>query len=316
MRLSISVVIPNYNGCGLLKANLPSVYKALQFCDAEYEIIVADDASKDDSVSFIEQNYPEIILIKGHKNLGFSENINRGLRQAKKDLVFALNSDVFLDEKYFVDQVAYFEDPKVFGVMGALYDPNSEYPVSLNLFTYQSFWGFIKMKNLEGYRFDKSIPIFMLSGSNALIDRKKLVELDYFNTLFSPFYGEDLELSLRAGRLGWSCYYEPKSICYHQASSTINKFNKKKKVRNVARRNKLILHTLHLSGIQKSLFYLRMTTDFLTRFLFLDFGYYVSFFEYLKKRKDIFKIKERDRFIYSTADVLKLIDQRQQEKLR
>ena len=83
---SISVVIPNYNGEALLKSNIPSVYQALSSSNiTDDEIIIADDASKDRSLEFIEKHYPKIILIKNPVNLGFIGNCNTGIQKAKKD---------------------------------------------------------------------------------------------------------------------------------------------------------------------------------------------------------------------------------------
>ena len=59
---SISVIIPNYNGKHLLESYLPSVINALDFEKVDFEIIIIDDCSKDDSVNFLTINYPKIIL--------------------------------------------------------------------------------------------------------------------------------------------------------------------------------------------------------------------------------------------------------------
>ena len=94
MSKSVSVVIPNYNGAHLLQKNLPSVIRALDFIQVEYEIIVVDDCSKDDSVLFIQTNYPAIKLIRNEKNGGFSISCNRGIELADKELILLLNTDI------------------------------------------------------------------------------------------------------------------------------------------------------------------------------------------------------------------------------
>ncbi len=62
----ISVVFPNYNGAGLLRANLPALYNALDTCGFSSEVIVADDCSSDDSLVFLTKEYPQI---QGYSNL-------------------------------------------------------------------------------------------------------------------------------------------------------------------------------------------------------------------------------------------------------
>ena len=79
---SISVVIPNYNGRDLLAENIPSVFDALNTALVDYEVIVVDDASTDESVTFIEATFPQVILLKNPQNRGFSPTINRGIMAA------------------------------------------------------------------------------------------------------------------------------------------------------------------------------------------------------------------------------------------
>lgn len=288
---TISVVIPNYNGVGLLRANLPSVYNALKGSGVDYEVIIPDDASKDDSVAFLEKNYPEIMVVKNPVNLGFSGNINSGLKKATKDLVFALNSDVQLTDDYFIHQLKYFRDPQTFGVMGSLIDPQTNKITDTAKYPEQTFFGIIK-STLNTQNSEKSLPSFFLSGANALIDRKKLEKINYFNELFSPFYGEDVDLGMRAWRMGWVSLYEPKSICYHEASSTILSAHKKKTVKNISRRNKFTFHDLHLESSKRFLFFAKVGIDLLVRWIALDFGYYKSFYEYLQKKERINNYKK------------------------
>lgn len=301
---SVSVVIPNYNGESLLKKNLPSVIAALDYVGVDSEIIISDDCSTDNSVSFVKKTYPFVKVIVGDVNLGFSGNINRGMRVACKKLVFALNSDIFLEKDYFSHQLSYFNSETVFAVMGAVHDPVNQALVKLNLDVGQNFFGFIKAIKLNNYNFNKSLPMLFPSGSNMLIDNSKLKELNYFNELFSPFYGEDADLGLRSWRMGWESYYEPRSVCYHESSATINKYNKKKKIRTVSRRNKLIFHDFHLQGAYLLKFYIKMFFDVFTRFIVLDTGYYLAFLEYFKLRHRLQVLKKKTIFKLQTQEAL------------
>lgn len=307
---SISVVIPNYNGKELLKQNIPTVFAALEYNKTDYEVIVADDCSSDDSVQFLKAEFPQVKLIVGDKNLGFSGNINRGLRAASKDLVLALNSDVSLEKDYFIHQMSYFESPHVFGVMGSLLFPDSKQVQRLDMYPSQDFWGYLKSIQIPNYQFDKPTRIFFVSGSNALMDRKKLNQLNGFSELFSPFYGEDLDLGFRAWRMGWESVFEPRSIAYHQPSTTINQFNKKKKIRLISRRNKMIFHDLHLQGAQRFLFFLRMAMDLISRWLVLDISYYRAFRLYHSLKKEIHLLKNATLFNKSTQETVQYIKTR------
>ena len=119
-RSGISVVIPNFNGENILPVIMPSVFNSLLFTNVPFEIIVADDCSTDNSVLFLRNTYPEIIIIESDENLGFAPTINKGIFLAKNDLVFLLNNDVKISKDYFVHQFRYFEKEDTFGVMGRI----------------------------------------------------------------------------------------------------------------------------------------------------------------------------------------------------
>lgn len=275
---SISVVIPNYNGKKLLEKNLPAVFAALKNV-SDYEVIVADDASTDDSVNYIQTNWENVILIKNTINGGFSKNINSGFKKASKELVLALNSDVHLSEDYFVEQFKYFESPETFGVMGSIYNNGklidaAKYPVWKAGKLVTTINVEILDKSFEG------IPTLFLSGANALMDRKKLMQLNGMDEIYSPFYMEDVDLSVRAWRMGWKCYYEPKSSCNHIISSTIDSNNKKSFVKFISKRNKLIFHHIHLSGFRRLLWQTEIVFNLMFRWLFFSFDYYKIYVEF------------------------------------
>src|SRR6266498_2200602 len=68
----ISVVIPNYNGAKLFSETLPTVFIALDKIQLPSEIIISDDCSTDDSVSYLQKNFPEVKIVSNKKNSGFS----------------------------------------------------------------------------------------------------------------------------------------------------------------------------------------------------------------------------------------------------
>lgn len=254
-RFSISVVIPNYNGKHLLKANLPSVLAAVKNVQTLYEIIVVDDASTDGSVEFMQQHYPDLTLLVNENNRGFSPTVNKGIFQSKYDLVLALNSDVELSSDYFNEQLKYFEKEDTFGVMGKIVDHSGKQLQDAAKLPKVSFKGIKGSYNYipEALPVSTWLPSFFLSGANALMDRKKLIELNGFDEIFAPFYFEDADLGIRAWRVGWKCYFEPASVCMHELSSTISKL-KSQKVRTIIERNRIQFNYLHLSGTQLFLF--------------------------------------------------------------
>lgn len=280
---SISVTIPNYNGKELLEKNLPFLYQALEKVTNNYEIIVADDASTDHSISFLKENYPHIKVIEHASNQGFSKNINSAIRKASKDLVFLLNTDVKLTDDYFEHLLPYFDSPDTFGVMGMVIgigegeiQDAAKYP-TIGKISIRANINFIPTERTK-----KKTPSLFLSGGWSLVDRIKLEELGGFDEIYSPFYGEDVDLSLRAWKVGYHCYFEPKAICRHPSSSTIKKF-KKSRVQVVAKRNKMLLHFIHLNGFNLGVYLILLTVKVPFRLLILDFNYVKAFIQFLEK---------------------------------
>ena len=112
-----SVIIPNFNGRDLLAKNFPSVVAALKNPENLIsEVIIVDDGSDDESVSFIKENYSEIKLIKHTKNRGFSAAINTGARTAKGKLLVLLNNDVSPSPNFLLKVIPHFEDKQDFAV--------------------------------------------------------------------------------------------------------------------------------------------------------------------------------------------------------
>ena len=250
---SISVIIPNFNGEDLLKENIPPLYNALSTSGIiDYEVVVPDDASTDGSIKFLENNYPEIIIVKNRENKGFSGNVNTGIKISKKDLVFILNSDVILLDKYFSPLLKYFEMEDTFGVMSRIISMES-YKIQDGAKYPQYTFG--RITTTKNYLVKNRTTLYSLymSGANSLVDRRKLLSLGGFNEFFNPYYSEDADLGITAWRAGYKIYYEHDSICRHPNSSTIKKEHKKK-VKTVAKRNKIILHYLHLDNFELAFF--------------------------------------------------------------
>jgi len=290
---SISVIIPNYNGVKLLEEYLPFTIAALEGV-TKWEIIVVDDASKDDSISFLESNYPEIVLIKNKVNQGFSFTCNAGMKVSRYNYLFFLNSDIKLTPGYFKNQWAAFEDENTFGVMGKILEMESanievaaKYPKKVGL----------KFKISDQFYFhgeSKFAPTAFLSGANALVNAEKMKFLGGFDEVFSPFYFEDLDLSIRAWRMGWKCYCDHNSTCYHLGSCTIKQENLKKGIKEIYFRNRLIFHGIHLEETALPVFRNQtLLMEVLPKMLMGKFWIYKSYRSFLLYDGKIRKSREK-----------------------
>lgn len=286
IRKSVSVVIPNYNGRHLLQEYLPYTFDAIKNAGTVYEIIIVDDCSKDDSVEFIRSQYPQVVLVVNPENKGFSYSCNRGIEIAQYELILLLNSDVKLSRDYFEHQWKYFLRWDTFGVMGRIIDMEGDH--IQDAARVPKFNGLKLKTDYFYYTNDENdrLYTFYLSGANALIDAAKLKKIGGFYELFSPFYCEDMELSIRAWRLKWKCYYEHKSVCRHQVSASTKNYETGKWVKSVYYRNRFYLHALHLNGLALILWYFQITIiDLLPKLLAGQTWIWKSY-------KDLFKHKE------------------------
>jgi GT2 family glycosyltransferase len=298
MVTGISVVIPNFNGVKLFPHTLPTVVEALESSGKPSEIIIVDDCSTDTSISYLEQYYPGIKIAKILSNKGFSISANKGVEIAKYDKVLLLNSDVKLTPDYFIHQYKYFDDPDTFGVMGRIIGWDDQ--IIQDGAKYPAFHG-AKIKTSGNYILrdksvmEKGLYSMYLSGANAFVDRDKFLAIGGFNDAFSPFYIEDYELSLRAWRLGYKCYYDYNSVCKHKISISINKSNKKSFVDIIYNRNKMILHALHLEGPRKLLWYGQLLLESFIQLIMLRGKYLKSLRLFLSSTK---KIRDAKRHFY------------------
>ena len=312
----ISVVIPNYNGILLLPLILPPLYIALKNTQLNYEVIISDDFSTDDSILFLQKQFPEIILLQSNINKGFSPTINKGIFIAKNDIILLLNSDVKLSKDYFKNLLPYFEDKDTFGVMGRIIGWDDD--TIQDGGKYPSFHG-VKLKTSGNYiplesKKDDRLYSMYLSGANALVSREKLNILGAFDELFAPFYVEDFELSLRAWRMGWKCYYEHNAICRHQTSTTIKTNSSKNFVKGIYYRNKMFLHAIHLQRFKLILWYLQLIFEIFLHLITGRFWFLNSlkmFFSSQKKlqqsRKNFRKLKNNKNKLLSVNEVVQKV---------
>jgi GT2 family glycosyltransferase len=296
MVAGISVVIPNFNGEGLFPVTIPTILEALNNSKLPHEIVVVDDCSTDNSVSYLSSAYPAVRILRNSVNSGFSVSVNIGVRQARYDKVLILNSDVKLTPFYFIRLCEkYFEKNDTFGVMGRIIGWEDE--IIQDGAKYPVFQG-AKIKTATNYLLENTglmndgLYTMYLSGANAFVDREKFLEIGGLNELFSPFYVEDYELSIRAWRLGYCCYFDYPSVCRHKTSTTIKKQSKKAYVDIVYNRNKLFLHALHLHGSRKFLWYLQLSLEAIFSLLFFKWNFLRALILFLRSAKKIKRCRE------------------------
>jgi len=249
----LSIVVPNWNGRALLGKFLPSLIESARVFEAECgrpaEILIADDASLDDSEKWLRAHWPEVRFETSPRQRGFAPTANRGLRAARFSLVYLVNNDVALTGTTLAPLAAQFCDSNVFAVTGNAYDFAT---------------GVLRGAGQRG-RFRRGFlgvhsrffvpdppaqmqPLMTLyaTGGSSLFDREKFLALGGFEETMAPYGWEDVELSLRAWKQGFEVRYEPRSAIWHQFSSTIGSKVSRRQANAVYDRNRLLTHWLHL----------------------------------------------------------------------
>lgn len=227
----VSVVITNYNGVQMLRENLPSVSAAVQNISNNIrEVIIVDDASNDDSVNYIKENYSNFKLIVHAKNKRFAEAVNSGFRAAKGELVCLLNNDVKPSKNFLSKSYQLFEDEKLFGV-------------SLAEEGYSWAKGYFD-KGYIGHRPGRKVntihSTFWISGGSGVFRKSMWNSLKGLDSkLYKPFYWEDLDISYRAMKRGWKLLWDPNSKVEHIHESTNKLFSTKYRTR-IQERNQLL----------------------------------------------------------------------------
>lgn len=213
----ISIVIVNYNGRTLLKVILDSI-KQSSF--RNYEIIVVDNNSRDDSINFVKRNYKNAKIIKNDKNLGYV-GINSALPYCKGDYILFLNNDIKIDKNCIGNMVKSIKSDKNIAMVAPklinFYDKNI---VSGGTWVSRAFYnGHIRSNS-------NNIPREIPYLGVGLI-RKEFA--DMFGYLFDPdyfIYAEDLDLGLRIRLNGKKIIFEPDAIMHHMHSVTMQKTSK------------------------------------------------------------------------------------------
>ena len=317
--MDLSVIIPNYNGQDLLQKNLPKVFDAMSVYEGgKVEIIVIDDRSIDNSVRVLEDlrvkintSYPniEFKIIKNEKNLGFSSNVNKAVKSASGDILILLNTDVIPKKDFLISLLPHFKNERVFAV-GCM-DKSVENGKIILRGRGIGCWkkGFLMHSRGEVNRMD---TLWVSGGSGAF--RKSIWDhLGGFNSLYNPFYWEDIDLSYRAVKSGYKILFEPKSVVIHEHEKGVirNKFSSSK-IKSIAYRNQFIFVWKNMTDLDLQLYHLFwLPYHFIKALARFDVSFFKGFFSAFILLPEIIKcsIEERKFFVLKDKDITSLFSQ-------
>lgn len=298
----IAVVILNWNGVSMMKRFLPGVVKH----SPEAEIVVADNASTDESLVWLEKEMPMVRRVVLDKNYGFAEGYNRGLEPVKAEYYLLLNSDVEVTEGWLQPMLRYMDEhPEVAACQPKLrcqWAPEMlEYAGAcggyIDWLGYPFCRGRVqgKVEKDEGQH-DTIAPILWASGAALMIRSKDYWEAGGLDGRFFA-HQEEIDLCWRLRSRGRGIVCIPESVVYHVGGGTLPKENPRKTYLNF--RNNLLLLYKNLSEKElKRVMWRRRYLDALASVVFLLKGNFGSFKAVWQGRRDFHRMRpdfEKDR---------------------
>ena len=294
--MSISIVIPNWNGVYLMGKHLQNVLRASKGA----EIIVSDDMSTDGSVEYLKRNFPTVIVVERKVREGFAANVNAGVARATGEIVILLNTDVEPEQQYIAPLVAHFDDPEVFAV-GCLEKSKEG---SATILRGRGIARWEKGYYIHARGEVNKISTAWVSGGSGAFRRSMWNKLGGMDTLYNPFYWEDIDLSYRARKAGWKTLFEVKSIVHHyHEEGKIKREYTTTDVKRIVYRNQFIFIWKNVTNFHILLAHICWTPVRITQTLFKgDCLMIQGFFLALWKLPDVFTHRTIQRRLYKMHD--------------
>jgi GT2 family glycosyltransferase len=276
----LSIVIANYNGKGLLRDCLNSIYAHPP--SREYEVVVVDDCSRDGSQQMVQRNFPQVLLLSNAKNSGFSYASNRGIEISRGKYVLLLNNDTLVMEGS-LDSIIQFMDEnpqvdvcgcKLLTADGTLHRSTQTFPRlwreffhanpvfkklyrgdgSLSHRTLLFFLHTLKTQWASFIDYSRTTEVDVVTGAVFMFRRHLVDEIGLFDENYF-MYVEEVDYCYRLKEKGRRvCYYPRASIIHLLGQTTKQDFKKKRWTANpfLTERYKSMLYFFdkHYSKVQ------------------------------------------------------------------
>jgi GT2 family glycosyltransferase/lipopolysaccharide/colanic/teichoic acid biosynthesis glycosyltransferase len=237
-RITISVIIVNYNVKEYLAQLLLSLERALQ--TISHEIIIVDNHSIDGSVQFLKDKNFKVRIIENDENLGFGRANNQALKICKGKYVVLINPDTVVQEDTFSRMIDFFDNtPDASVATCKIIDPAGNFSVDCRhsiptpsvalwkvlglskLFPKSRIFGQYNMTYLNS---DQTYSIPAISGSFMMMKKEVLDQVGLFDEQFF-MYCEDIDLCHRITQAGFKIYYFPETQIIHYKGESTKKDN-------------------------------------------------------------------------------------------
>jgi GT2 family glycosyltransferase len=214
-----SVIIPNWNGVRLLPTCLNAL-RSQTFRD--FETIVVDDASTDDSRALLETDYPEVRVIALKKNRGFAHAANTGIRAAQGEVIVLLNNDTEADPHWLAEIANAFTNHPNAGMVVCklrLFDQRDHLHSAGDFYRVDGVPGNRGVWEPDRGQYDDLRGLFGGCGGAVAYRKAMLDDIGLFDEALVANL-EDVDLNWRARWAGYAIAYAPRAIVYHRVSAT------------------------------------------------------------------------------------------------
>jgi len=209
----VSIIVLNYNAGDLLLDCISSIFKSHH---KNFEIIVVDNLSNDNSHKKCKEKFPNIILIENSENLGYSEGNNVGLRTAKGEFVVILNPDTIVHPSWLSELLlAYKKNGD--GIYQPKFLVSTDHSMLLSTGNMIQIFGFGYSRSkgdLDKGQYEKFEQVDFAAGTCIFTSKKIIEKIGLFES-FLFAYHDDFELCWRGALMGINSFYVPSAIVYH-----------------------------------------------------------------------------------------------------
>ena len=292
--MKVAVVILNYNGRSFLERFLPMVIAS---CPAWAEVVVADNASTDDSVAFMRERFPEVRLIENGSNGGFSTGYNLALQQIEAQYYVLLNSDIEVTEGWIEPVIELMDaDPKMAAcqpkILSFYQKEKFEYAGASGGFIDKYGYPFCRgrvfqhLENDEG-QYDTPMEVFWATGACMFVRAELYHQIGGLDDIFFA-HMEEIDLCWRLKNAGYKVYCCPQSKVYHIGGGTLPKNSPRKTYLNFRNNLSLLVKNLPKRRVKRTIL-IRIVLDWVAAFKFLFEGCGKDFCMVFKAHRDFYK---------------------------
>ena len=293
--MKVAVVRLNYNGKKFLEEFLPNVIAS---CDpALAEVVVADNASTDDSVAFMKTHFPDIRLIENGSNGGFATGYNLALRQIEAEYYVLLNSDIEVAPNWIEPIIAMMDaDPQIAAcqpkILSYYHKEQFEYAGASGGFIDKYGYPFCRgrvFQNIENdeHQYDAPMEVFWATGACMFVRAERYHQVGGLDDSFFA-HMEEIDLCWRLKNAGFKVYCCPQSYVYHIGGGTLPKNSPRKTYLNFRNNLSLLVKNLPQNRVHRTIFY-RIFLDWIAAFKFLVEGCPKDFRMVFKAHWDFYK---------------------------